>query len=377
MLKGCGGFHSILLIPWSLDLLGDWGEMSLWVLQALHQGTAGFAAGYTGDPLGVQPAFLQHTRAPRPPLPASWASGFQRPPCWFPRSVAVSLDAGHRTGGCEQAQVCHAVRAGPRHPSPGGPLPLSGMSLFHTLPFNSAFISGLCVGTGSAPTAQIHTLSITSIGLGVHHGGSWPDFLKHRVMTEPTIVLNLDLGSPEGPTCSSSSFFRVLFQTLSMCLHLPFLILRFSSSSVSRLASRPPSPILNRTHSTPQTGRAALRSPRDPGGAWLWLQGRGQGRCCPCGQGPRTRGWLWGHSAQSRSRGSRCPDAHSPGPSCSGSCAREVGREPGRRLSGQAGCSVGAEMSVYCSCYGCSVNLHQRPTVAHNLSCTHFYFPPN
>ena len=37
-LKGCGGFHSILLIPWSLDLLGDWGEISPSVLPGTSSG---------------------------------------------------------------------------------------------------------------------------------------------------------------------------------------------------------------------------------------------------------------------------------------------------------------------------------------------------
>lgn len=109
--------------------------------------------GTPGCPLEVQPASLQHGPAPRPPLPASWASGFQRPPCRFPRSVEVALDAGHRARGCEQAQLCHAVPVGPRHPHPGR-LPL----LFRNVPCSALSLSTLHSSLGHVLAPGQHPL---------------------------------------------------------------------------------------------------------------------------------------------------------------------------------------------------------------------------
>lgn len=146
------------------------------------------------------------------------------------------------------------------------------------------------------------------------------------------------------------------------------LLLDFSGLA-SLLAPCPPSPIGQVSAGHTARRRQGGQPCRAP---WPWwglavAQGRGQGRRRPCGRGPRTRGWLWGHSAQLWSQGRRCPDAHSLGPAPAlVPRAQEVGHRPGRRLSGHACCSVWAEVSVYYSCHRCSVNVHKRPTVAHN-----------
>ena len=174
-------------------------------------------------PWGMQPAFFQHSRAPRPPLSASWASGFQTPTCWFPGSVAVALDTGpDRSWGLRTSTALSRYVCGAQTPPPWvAPSPFPECPLFHAPPLNSASIPGPCVGTRSAPTAQIHTLSITLISLSVHHGGSWPDFLNQRVTTEQTKSSTLTWASQRDPLAvlldDSSEFSS---ESSEMCLHL-------------------------------------------------------------------------------------------------------------------------------------------------------------
>ena len=128
-LKGCGGFHSILLIPWSLDLLGDWGEISPSVLPGTSSGRSWLCSWPHWGPLdtpwrgaGSFPPARPCTQALSQP-PGLLGSKDHRVD--FPEALRSLWTQGTELGAVDKHRLSRCACGAQTPPPPGGHLDFS------------------------------------------------------------------------------------------------------------------------------------------------------------------------------------------------------------------------------------------------------------